>query len=125
ALDAHYSAIDVPVLNVGGWYDYFLPGTLTNYTRLRAKAGSTRDHQRLLIGPWDHLLNSLTAEYDFGHGASAAAVDFTGYQLEHLAHYLKGGKAAGTLSPRVRIFVMGENVWRDEDEWPLERSRPQ
>ena len=23
----------------------------------------------------------------------------------------------------VRIFVMGENVWRDENEWPLARTR--
>ena len=23
----------------------------------------------------------------------------------------------------VRIFVMGENVWRDEREWPLARTR--
>jgi putative CocE/NonD family hydrolase len=25
--------------------------------------------------------------------------------------------------PPVRIFVMGENVWRDENEWPLARTR--
>jgi putative CocE/NonD family hydrolase len=24
----------------------------------------------------------------------------------------------------VRLFVMGENVWRDEQEWPLARARP-
>jgi hypothetical protein len=24
----------------------------------------------------------------------------------------------------VRIFVMGENKWRDEDSWPLERAKP-
>src|SRR5205814_3856746 len=23
----------------------------------------------------------------------------------------------------VRIFVMGENVWRDEDEWPIARAQ--
>jgi hypothetical protein len=24
----------------------------------------------------------------------------------------------------VKIFVMGENTWRDEDNWPLERAKP-
>jgi predicted acyl esterase len=23
----------------------------------------------------------------------------------------------------VKIFVMGENVWRDEDDWPLARAQ--
>jgi putative CocE/NonD family hydrolase len=124
ALTAHYAAIDTPVLNVGGWYDYFLPGTLTNYSRMRGKSSPASAHQRLLIGPWDHLLNSRTAEYDFGFTASAAAVDLSGYQLQHFDHYLKSS-AAEPLLPRVRIFVMGQNVWRDEDDWPLARSRPE
>jgi uncharacterized protein len=124
ALTAHYAAIDTPVLNIGGWYDYFLPGTLTNYSRMRGRGSPASDHQRLLIGPWDHLLNSRTAEYDFGFSASAAAMDLSGYQLQHFDHYLKS-RAGEPLLPRVRIFVMGENVWRDEDDWPLARSRPE
>jgi len=27
-------------------------------------------------------------------------------------------------TPRVRLFVMGENRWRDENEWPLARAKP-
>jgi uncharacterized protein len=30
--------------------------------------------------------------------------------------------AAEPDGPRVRLFVMGDNVWRDEDDWPLERT---
>jgi putative CocE/NonD family hydrolase len=26
--------------------------------------------------------------------------------------------------PPIRLFVMGENVWRDENEWPLARAKP-
>jgi putative CocE/NonD family hydrolase len=25
--------------------------------------------------------------------------------------------------PRVRVFIMGDNVWRDEKEWPLARTK--
>lgn len=127
ALRAHHAAIQIPVLNVGGWYDYFLSGTLNNFSGVQEHSGlaSARGQQRLLIGPWDHLLNSRTVEYDFGFTASPAAMDFTGYQLAHFARHLKGNGHAAEELPRVRIFVMGENVWRDEEGWPLARSKPQ
>jgi putative CocE/NonD family hydrolase len=127
ALRAHYAAVEIPALNVSGWYDYFLSGTLHNYTQMRADGGSeaARNGQRLLIGPWDHLLNSTSAQYDFGFAASTLASDFSGYQLQHFARYLQGDEHALEEAPAVRIFVMGENAWRDEESWPLERSRPQ
>ena len=39
-----------------------------------------------------------------------------------------GGGGVGTPGPdwhgpRVRLFVMGDNVWRDEDDWPLARTQ--
>ena len=36
-----------------------------------------------------------------------------------------GGRPPGGAEPgpRVRLFVMGANVWRDEDDWPLARTR--
>ncbi len=38
--------------------------------------------------------------------------------------YLLKGIANGMESEKpVRIFVMGKNVWRDEDDWPLARAR--
>jgi len=126
-LDSHYSAVEVPALNVSGWYDYFLGGTLQNFMRMQRQGGSelARREQRLLIGPWDHLLNSRTAEYDFGFSASPLVLDFTAYQLRYFARYLKSEPVPPDDQPRVRIFVMGENVWRDEENWPLARSRPE
>ena len=43
-------------------------------------------------------------------------------QLSFLRHHLagQGGELPG---PRVKLFVMGANQWRDEDEWPLARTR--
>jgi uncharacterized protein len=123
-LDSHYGAIQVPALNVSGWYDYFLGGALQNFVRMQRQGGSeaARRGQRLLIGPWDHLLNSRTEEYDFGFSASPLVTDFTAYQLRHFARYLKPDSTPADDQPRVRIFVMGENVWRDEEDWPLARA---
>jgi putative CocE/NonD family hydrolase len=39
-------------------------------------------------------------------------------------HWMKGAGNGGKSEPPVRIFVMGEDVWRDESEWPLSRARP-
>ena len=39
-------------------------------------------------------------------------------------HWLKGSAAAPLTSAPVRLFVMGANEWRDEQEWPLARARP-
>ena len=38
-------------------------------------------------------------------------------------YYLKGIDTGILDEPPVKIFVMGENVWRDEQEWPLARTR--
>jgi putative CocE/NonD family hydrolase len=127
SLRGHHASVQIPVLSVGGWFDYFLKGQLENFVGMQQDGGSeaARTQQRLLIGPWDHLMNSTSAEYDFGFAASTLGSDFTGYQLAHFEHYLKEGGERSAPGPRVRIFVMGENVWRDEDSWPLERAAHQ
>jgi hypothetical protein len=56
AINRRYAGIEVPALNIGGWYDLFLAGTLENFTRMRAEAATdaARDGTRLLVGPWAH-----------------------------------------------------------------------
>ena len=44
-------------------------------------------------------------------------------QIKWFDHWLKGADAAREPEHPVRIFVMGINQWRDEDEWPLARAR--
>jgi putative CocE/NonD family hydrolase len=40
-------------------------------------------------------------------------------------HYLRGIDNGIDREKPVRLFVMGANVWRDEDAWPLARARSQ
>ncbi len=47
---ARVAEVTAPVLQVGGWYDIFLPGQLADYRALIA-AGR---QPRLVIGPWTH-----------------------------------------------------------------------
>ena len=71
---------------------------------------------------------------NFGDDSSAP---IRSYQIEWFDHWLKGAPEEGArVSPEtwhqvrsevdeapVNIFVMGVNKWRDEQEWPLARTR--
>jgi uncharacterized protein len=125
AINRRYSSVRVPALNVGGWYDIFLGGTLENYARLRAEGASdaAREGSRLLIGPWAHgSTYGAYPDHGFDEFAPQDRVDLTEVQLRFSAHHLLGPDGPDG-EATVRIFVMGENRWRDEQEWPLARAR--
>lgn len=44
--------VDLPMLHIGGWFDFLLRGTLHSY---QAMAAQSQSLQHLLIGPWGHL----------------------------------------------------------------------
>jgi putative CocE/NonD family hydrolase len=123
APDQRYAEMTVPALHVGGWSDIFVDGTLRNYAGLREHAATeeARQGQRLLIGPWAHgNVHEVVGELDFTPSASQLALDMTAVQLDFFERVLSG---RGFDTPPVRIFVMGANQWRDEDAWPIARTR--
>jgi putative CocE/NonD family hydrolase len=61
----------------------------------------------------------LTGDLDFGEEADFNARDL---QLRWFDSQLKGMENGIMQEPPVRIFVMGENTWRAENEWPLART---
>src|SRR5262249_18381743 len=58
---------------------------------------------------------------DYGPHSSAAV---RGLQLDWMDYWVKGREGPPPPGAPVRIFVMGANQWRDEQEWPLARARP-
>jgi putative CocE/NonD family hydrolase len=116
--------VTAPALHVGGWFDLFLGGTLDNFTTLSRHAATERARrgQRLIVGPWTHVDRTGAAgELHFGLSASETATRLEQTQLGFLRWAATGtGEFKG---PRVTLFVMGDNVWRDEDDWPLARTR--
>ncbi|MCH9037325.1 MAG: CocE/NonD family hydrolase [Chloroflexi bacterium] len=124
--DRHHT-IQVPAYSMGGWYDIFLGGTIRNFVGMR-KNGATeeaRRGQKLMIGPWFHDSDpgNKTGEVDFGLASDTASFDFHGIKLRWFDHWLKAEENGIIDEAPVRIFVMGANVWRDEGEWPLSRTR--
>jgi putative CocE/NonD family hydrolase len=120
--------VNVPMFHVGSWYDAFQYDTLTLFTGLRAHAMTpeARRGQKLLMGPWGHLLpysvptSKGTGDIDFG---PEAEVELHASQLRWFDHFLKGSQNGVLEEAPIRLFVMGENRWRDEHEWPLARTQ--
>jgi putative CocE/NonD family hydrolase len=108
--------VRVPVLNIGGWYDDSR-GPVRNYTGLDRVAN--HPFQRLVMGPGAHK-GIDWVQGDFG---LEARVDTRMLQLRWFDHYLKGIDNGVDREPPVDLFIMGDNRWRQEHEWPLRRTR--
>lgn len=120
-----YGDIRVPSLQIGGWYDVFLNGTLHNFMEVRKRAvPEVAEHTKLIIGPWSHWSrNERLGDVYFGLYASAASVDLPGMHKKWFDHFLKKEENGVEEEAPVKLFVMGENVWREEQEWPLARTQ--
>lgn len=119
-----FERVKVPVLHISGWYDDEQIGTPLNFIGMTTK-GATPDirrSQKLLMGPWPHAINSTSrlGEVDFG---PTAIIDLNGYWLRWFDYWLKGVDNGVMREPSARIFVMGENRWVDESEWPIARTQ--
>jgi uncharacterized protein len=124
SIEAHYGDIHVPVYSAGAWYDIFLRGTLRNYMLLKTQAGSeaARRDQRLILFVGGHAGGSdspRVGALDFG---PKLPIDIDALTLRWYDWILKGENNGMENEKPVRIFVMGRNEWRDEDNWPLARA---
>jgi putative CocE/NonD family hydrolase len=115
--------VTVPVLHISGWYDDEQIGTPLNFRGMVDRGGSAeaRANQRLLMGPWGHGINTTAKLGDVDFGPDAL-IDMRATQQRFFDRWLKGEENGLEEEAPVRIFVMGENVWRDEREWPLART---
>jgi putative CocE/NonD family hydrolase len=121
----HYSDMTVKGLHGGGWHDLFLKGSIKNYLGLRDSAATpeARAGQRLLLGPWAHAPTSSEGKIGDVVFGKEAVLDTPKTILDWFDYALKGVRNDFASAAPVRIFVMGENAWRDEKEFPLARTR--
>jgi putative CocE/NonD family hydrolase len=120
-----YDDVQLPSLNIAGWQDIFLQGSLDNYVGMRARGRTAR----LIVGPWEHLSlggagGGKVGEVVFGLGSllpgGRTITDITRGWYDH---WLKGLPATEEHESGVLLFVMGANQWRSEAEWPLARAK--
>jgi putative CocE/NonD family hydrolase len=112
-------------LHAGGWHDLFLKGSIKNYTGLHQQAATAeaRAGQRLIVGPWAHAPTSPAGKVGDVVFGKDAVLDNTSTTLKWFDYSLKGVRNEFSSGAPVRLFIMGNNVWRDEQEFPLARTR--
>jgi putative CocE/NonD family hydrolase len=111
----HMPRIRTPAFIIAGWYDNFAESDLEAFQLLTAHGVPAR----LLVGPWTH---ALTGDPNISRFGRQAGIPLRRLQLEWFNRWLKNTTDANP-QPPVRIFVMGDNRWRDEQEWPLRRTQ--
>jgi uncharacterized protein len=100
-----------------GWYDNFAQSDLEVFSELSRISGI----HRIVVGPWPHSMSVPFPGVSFGAESGAPV---RRYQFEWFDHWVKTAKPTSEIASRpVRIFVMGANQWRDENEWPLQRTQ--
>jgi putative CocE/NonD family hydrolase len=118
---------DVPSLQVNSWYDFGVAETLQQFNQFRANATSprSRDNQFIIVSPTEHCRSEAASERTRvgQRELGDARLPYWDLYVRWFDHWLKGVDNGVTAMPKARLYVMGRNVWRDEQEWPLARTR--
>lgn len=113
-----YRNIDIPVLVVTGNFDMSI-GALTVWRGLEANAANP-ENRRLLIGPWDHGQAYAGGGAQFGPYAlpEHSRPDLPALRLAFFDQHLRGRGQGPMPEARVRVYILGADVWRSFDSFP-------
>ncbi|MEP2103818.1 MAG: CocE/NonD family hydrolase [Parasphingorhabdus sp.] len=103
---AHHR-VNVPVLWVAGWHDFFLDGTLKRFSELPTRAQST-----LLIQPGEHA--GQTGDLV----VNDQSVQYFSSALSWLDHHLRGKPLPDQLAPGILHYRNGVDRWSKAPAWP-------
>ena len=118
----YYAKINIPMYNVGGWYDIFLQGNIDAFTGLQYHGGpEARGNQKLMMGAFGH--GALKG--DLKYPADAGNLN-GGDTLRWFDYWMKGIDNGIMKEPAVRYYMMGDtfdksapgNQWRTAASWP-------
>jgi uncharacterized protein len=117
AVTTNIARVRAPVLQISGWYDDSR-GPIDYTDALNKVPG--HPFIRLVMGPGAHK----GVDYVAGDFGPQSRVDTRRLQLRWFDHYLLGKDNGVDREPPVDVFVFGDNTWRKEAAWPLERAVP-
>jgi predicted acyl esterase len=116
--------IDIPIYNLGGWYDLFSNGNVTNFGYLQYEgAKGARDNQKLFMGPFGHGQLAGDLEYPEGSGLMQVFSE----ELRWFDYWLKGVDNGIMDEPPVKYYQMAaarkgspspKNGYRTLEAWP-------
>ncbi len=125
-LRAQAAHVNIPMYNVGGWYDIFLQGSIDSYLALQGDGGpKARGNQKLMMGAFGHGNLSGDLKYP-AEGGNLNGGD----PIKWFDYWMKGIDNGIMKEPAVRYYVMGDtfdksapgNQWRTATSWPPQFS---
>ena len=122
SIEENFQNIQVPALTIAAWYDIFQGGSLRNYMGLKAhgRSEAARKGQHLIVAIGGHSgWGRTVGQVDFGPDAP---FDENEVIVEWYEYLFLGKQNEFANGKPVKIFVMGKNEWRFEDDWPLKRA---
>jgi predicted acyl esterase len=116
------TAIKVPALMIGGWYDHTIQFMLPFFNAIQTQSPvNVRNQHRLLMGPWVHgghgaaqVGSGVQGQLTYNNAAGwedSLALLFFDYHLRSVAN-------GWDTSPVVNYYQMGENTWKTSATWP-------
>ncbi|MEE2885730.1 MAG: CocE/NonD family hydrolase [Chloroflexota bacterium] len=125
---------DIPSLYLGGWYDSYARNTCESFIKLRDIKDSP---QKLLMGPWTHGGWEATYSGDVDFGTNSH-INHNDLRLSWFDHYMKKLDTEVKYWPDIRIFTMGSEkvrpddqhriyrggFWQNENDWPPDNTVP-
>jgi hypothetical protein len=119
-----HEKVNVPTLQITGWWDRLI-GTVDNFEGLtkNGTGGDPRSLHRLIIGPWGHDPTAFIRKIgpvDYGPEADRPYHSMIARWYDYQFKGIDNGLAK---EDPVQLFVLGENSWRGEKEWPLARTK--
>ncbi len=108
-----------PVLHVTGWNDMVYRASLRAWDQLSARAKAP---QKLVIGPWYHDQMMIgeweVGDADFGKAAGFGVDELIALSLRWFDATLQGKKTDYLREPPVTYFLMDQNAWHRDSQWP-------
>lgn len=108
--------LDIPVLQIGGWFDPHLRGNLRLYEVLT----TANIQQKLVIGPWGHFpWGRRAGAQDYGESGVSTIDEL---QLAWFDHFLKGKEPRFSAST-LELFDLSRKEWQELPKFPTEKEQ--
>jgi predicted acyl esterase len=123
-------SLDLPLLLVGGWFDIYVDPVIETFARLRAEGGPrTREHSRLVVGPWLHRTDDEEVGILRFPGARGGGIDRARSFFDRWLRGIEDAEEAAR--PAITYYAMRpspargpwEGAWREAASWPPAGAR--
>ncbi len=111
--------IRIPALHISGWNDFVCDAALNVFEQ--ARSGPAGSLQKLMVGPWAHdqfwTTYTEVGDEDFGPESAMGIERLMRLALDWFDITLKNTAPVSEWED-ARIFVMGDNAWKNYESWP-------